>query len=629
LIYEGVYFAPVNVHPMGEMDLFDGFDYQTPPGKDGLDFYIGTGRDGVNFDKSWIYARKPLVPRGPAGSFDKDGVFPPSQLLTHQDEHWIFYGGASERHYSRGRDMRIGLAKLRLDGFVCLKARDKAGVVVTKPFKLQGSRLLVNVDAAKGELLVEILDAEGRPVPGFSAREAKTYKAVNQLRLMPQWRAGRDLSAIKGKVIRLKFHLRNAKLYSFRVAAHGAAVKETIEVNGLPVTLDALPDGLVIPDGLGLLTTPKLSGKLIYEGKHFTDDPRATITPGGDYLLMFPAGAHYARKRTKCNEMLAFRSSDKGKTWTGPKVAFDIDYSQHGFVPLIPKDSKRIYAFGTQPIPDMRAGNENSPIGFRYSDDDGHTWSKVTLIRPVNDPGFKGMSCMRMCQTGSGAWLIGSHAADWSVKPLKTRQYVLRSEDRGATWTVAPRPRHNGWFLEKFNRMDEGRPISLGGSNVLLMCRTPEGHLWNAWSKDDGKTWSTPEATPLVHPDAPPMLFRLSDGKTLAAFHHNRHHDLNYTTLDSSKVEMMKDRQEIWVAFSKDDGKTWSEPRFVFANAMTKKLQNAWWTYNCSYIDMFVDEGVCNIFVPHRWSRQLHLQISEKELFKLPTKDELKKTLQK
>jgi len=62
---------------------------------------------------------------------------------------------------------------------------------------------------------------------------------------------------------------------------------------------------------------------------------------------------------------------------------------------------------------------------------------------------------------------------------------------------------------------------------------------------------------------------------------------------------------------------------------VTKKLQNAWWTYNCSYIDMFVDGGVRNIFVPHRWSRQLHLQIAEKELFKLPTRDELKKTLRK
>ena len=213
--YEGVYFGLMDVYTMDQHEMFSGFDYQTRHEKDIMDFYIGASRDGENFDKSWIHTRKPLVPRGPAGAFDKDGIKPPSQILTVGDEHWIYYAGMSERHYSIGRDLKIGLAKLRLDGFICLEAKDKPGTVVTKPFKLEGSRLLVNVDAAKGKLLVEILDAKGKPVPGFSAGETKAYERVDDLRLAPQWKAGRDLSALKGKVIRLKFHLRNAKLYSF------------------------------------------------------------------------------------------------------------------------------------------------------------------------------------------------------------------------------------------------------------------------------------------------------------------------------------------------------------------------------------------------------------------------------
>ena len=48
--------------------------------------------------------------------------------------------------------------------------------------------------------------------------------------------------------------------------------------------------------------------------------------------------------------MIAYRSGDNGKSWKGPTIAFDIDYSQHGLIPLIPSGSK-IYAFGTQPIP--------------------------------------------------------------------------------------------------------------------------------------------------------------------------------------------------------------------------------------------------------------------------------------
>lgn len=440
--------------------------------------------------------------------------------------------------------------------------------------------------------------------------------------------------------IALRPHRATMRLYDF--SANGKMTELTnkvisqvsdltsssIEINGLEVKLNDLPKGLVIPDGLGLIVPPTVQGKMVYKAKHFSDCPRALVTPKGDYLMMSPVGEHYGRDlKTKCNDMMAFRSKDKGKTWSGPTVAYEIDYSQHGFIPLVPKGSKRIYNFGTQPITESREGMENSPIGFRHSDDDGYTWSKVTIIKPVNDPEFRGMSCMRMTETDTGTWLLGSHEADWTKQPLQTRQYILRSEDKGKTWTVGPEPRHDGWFVPGFGRMDEGRPIALGDGKVLLMARTPEGHLWAIRSKDDGKTWSKPVATPLIHPDAPPMLFHLSDGKTLAAFHHNRHGDSVYTTLDSNKGDMMKDRQEVWVSLSTDEGHTWSKPRFVYANAMTKKLQNPWLTYNCSYLDLFIDDGILNLFLTHRWSRLLHLQIAEKDLFTLPTREEFKAML--
>lgn len=41
-------------------------------------------------------------------------------------------------------------------------------------------------------------------------------------------------------------------------------------------------------------------------------------------------------------------------------------------------------------------------------------------------------------------------------------------------------------------------------------------------------------------------------------------------------------------------------------------------------MDMFVDNGVVNLFLPHRWQRCLHLQLPESELHKLPTAKDLK-----
>ena len=405
--------------------------------------------------------------------------------------------------------------------------------------------------------------------------------------------------------------------------------EQTIIAGG-DVFLNNPPARLQVSEELGLLMDERLSGRMV----HQTAGPevplyetRATKTPGGDYLLMFPDGGHYGGVDRKINEMLAYRSSDSGDSWAGPTHPFDIDYNQHGFIPFIPSGSNRIYAFGTQPIWGMYSREdglkENAPIGYRFSDDDGVTWSEVQLISPVNDPGFLGMSVMRMCETDSGTWLLGSHEADWSYKPLITRQYILRSEDRGESWELLPGKRHGGWHCPGFGRMDEGRPIDLGGGRVLLMARTPEGHLWNLCSEDDGKTWSDPEPSPLIHPDAPPMLFDLSDDQTLAAFHHNRHHDVNYTGLSSKKPEMMMDRSEIWVSVSTDGGTTWSEPRFLFVNALEEYFDSAFRNYQCSYMDGFIDEGVMNLFVPHRWRRVLHLQIAESDLATLATASEL------
>jgi len=410
----------------------------------------------------------------------------------------------------------------------------------------------------------------------------------------------------------------------------GVALAERINLNGITIRTEGTPACLETLSDLGLVCAAGITGQIIHRARwpeRGLYEARATRTPGGDYLVMFPDGSHYGQSDTKVNDMLAFRSSDQGRTWDGPVVAFDIDYDQHGFVPLIPRGTERIYAFGTQPIPQLYTRenglHENTPIGFRFSDDDGHTWSDVQLIRPVNDPDFKGMSVMRMCETDAGTWIIGSHEADWSCDPLFTRQYLLRSEDQGQTWQLLPAARHDGWSAVDSNRMDEGRPINLGGGEVYCIFRTPVGHLWCARSLDDGRTWSDPEPTPLVHPDAPPMLFHLSDGKTLAAFHHNRYYMTPKPYEGLNCKEVFLDRSEIWVALSADGGRTWGEPRFVLANALTPSFSQEFRDAQCSYLDVFPDAGDLHLFLPHRWERVVHLRFPEQHLATLPTREGL------
>ena len=140
---------------------------------------------------------------------------------------------------------------------------------------------------------------------------------------------------------------------------------------------------------------------------------------------------------------------------------------------------------------------------------------------------------------------------------------------------------------------------------------------------DDGVTWSTPAASQLVHPDAPPMVFHLSDGKTLILFHHNRHIGTQYTGL-SGNMDGMRDRSEIWISLSQDGGRTWSLPQFLLANATAPNPEkNGWFNHNVSYLDAVIDQGLIHIFCPHLWHRALHLTIREDQLATLPTAEQL------
>ncbi len=113
----------------------------------------------------------------------------------------------------------IGLATLRRDGFASLDAGPEGGVLTTKPVTFTGKFMFVNfkTNAPDGEMRIEILDTDGNALERFS-RATSIALAADQTLMGVSWQNGaQDLSALIGKPVRFRFHLKNASLYSFWV----------------------------------------------------------------------------------------------------------------------------------------------------------------------------------------------------------------------------------------------------------------------------------------------------------------------------------------------------------------------------------------------------------------------------
>jgi len=199
------------------------FHYPEPPvGKfsnDGpVDIRMAVSRDGVHFT---IPDRAPYIRLGVKGSFDDSAMYMATGMIRHGAELWQYYGGYDFTHgaYNVATDKFTGVISRvvqRLDGFVSADAEYGGGELTTVPVIFSGKRLELNVETSvAGSAQVEILDEAGKPVPEFTLAEADIIKG-NYIDRIVTWQGRDDVSAVAGKPVRLRFVMRDAKLYAFR-----------------------------------------------------------------------------------------------------------------------------------------------------------------------------------------------------------------------------------------------------------------------------------------------------------------------------------------------------------------------------------------------------------------------------
>jgi hypothetical protein len=122
----------------------------------------------------------------------------------------------SSEGYYRGESCQLRRYTLRIDGFVSVQAPLSGGQLLTKPIVFQGSQLAINFStSAAGSLRIEIQDAAGQPIPGFTLEDSAEIFG-DQLDRVVKWKGGSDVSNLAGKPIRLRFVLKDADLYALR-----------------------------------------------------------------------------------------------------------------------------------------------------------------------------------------------------------------------------------------------------------------------------------------------------------------------------------------------------------------------------------------------------------------------------
>jgi hypothetical protein len=208
------------------------FAQDSPTNAGPMDTQFAASRDGLKWER---YDRRPLVRLGMKGEFDCHsvrliyGVVPDragrEMYLYYRGSDWLHGWDRDERNRklltSRGlgADQDItGISRLvlRRDGFVSATTGQEPGEFTTPALKFTGRSLRLNIDtSATGIARVACLDAEGKPLAGYSLADCDIIHTANEINRTVTWRGSRELPTVAG-VIRLRVEMRNTDLYAFQ-----------------------------------------------------------------------------------------------------------------------------------------------------------------------------------------------------------------------------------------------------------------------------------------------------------------------------------------------------------------------------------------------------------------------------
>ena len=182
--------------------------------RNGVDFHLWREsiiRPGLQVDR-WM-TRNNMIALGILETEATEPGLPP-ELSIYSTEGYL--GGAD----GTAPSCRLRRHTYRMDGFVSMSAPPTGGEFTTRPFVFDGKHLVLNFStSAPGHVRVEIQDASGKPIPGFTLKDsANVYGDSIEYAMRWKGQGGytTDVSRLSGKPVRLRVVMKEADLFSFQ-----------------------------------------------------------------------------------------------------------------------------------------------------------------------------------------------------------------------------------------------------------------------------------------------------------------------------------------------------------------------------------------------------------------------------
>ncbi len=181
---------------------------------DTMDVQLLTSRDGIRWQRAG--GRKSFMRLGPSDGLASKMIFSCPGVVRVGDELWLYFAGFNQPHFAKSRGSALFRSILRLDGFISADTPYEGGELTTVPIVFSGSRLELNLDtSAGGSVKVEIQNESGCPIDGFKLEDVDELNG-NSVRMLVTWNGKSDVSALADKAVKIRFVMRNAKLYAFQ-----------------------------------------------------------------------------------------------------------------------------------------------------------------------------------------------------------------------------------------------------------------------------------------------------------------------------------------------------------------------------------------------------------------------------